>query len=62
MLRCVDFGEHSYSFKSSSGGEVEIYDHRKLVAKVDNAREAEEWVDDEYDEWMSNQEKVGAEA
>lgn len=47
----VTFGGHSYTYKSISSSEVEIYDNGKVVAKVDSFKEAREWIDEEYDEW-----------
>lgn len=48
----VEFGDHAYTYKSISSSEVEIYDHGKMVAKVDSYQEAREWIDDEYNEYI----------
>ena len=41
-------GDHLYSYKEMSSGDILIYDRGKVVAQVDSAQEAREWIDEEY--------------
>ena len=58
MYNYMEFGSHKYSYNSTSSGEVEIYDNKKLVAKVDNLTEAKEWIDEEFRNWQKEN-KIG---
>ena len=41
-------GDHLYYYREMSSGDILIYDRNKVVAQVDNAQEAREWIDEEF--------------
>ena len=41
-------GDHEYYYQEMNSGDIYIYDRGKIVAQVDNAQEAREWIDEEY--------------
>ena len=46
MYRYGEIAGKQYTYESTITGEYNIYADGKLVAKVDNFREAKEWLDD----------------